>query len=322
MKIKENIFILLLKRNYRKLNKKYNDVYFHIQRKKNKMIFKKNIKKNVFAVEIYSHMGIGANLVWALEIMAFCNEKNLIPKIKFIHPNDKQKNDNFGNYFETPNTSLFAEKFNYMKMRSFNDLNLDLKWNYNEKLNLTLANLLIEKFLIIKKEILHEINIFQSIHFQNKKVLGVHYRGTDKKSEAELISYETVLKNINFYLKKFPETSSIFLSSDDLNFINYIKKNILIYPVIFNNDSFRSSNDLPIHTTKNNLYEINKDAVINCLLLSKCNTLMKTASILSDWSKLFNPNISLILLSKPFENYRFFPGKEFYDHVLYSTDSK
>lgn len=318
MNFKQHNYIVILRRKYRKVYNNFHNIYFYFQRLKNKRIFKKNIKKNIFAVEIYTYMGIGANLIWALEIMAFCNEKNLTPKIKFTHPDSKQKLDNFGNYFEIKNSFYTYQKFNYMKMRNFNDLNLDIKWNYNEKLNLKFADKLIKKYLIVNTTILREVDNFQSEHFQNKNILGVHYRGTDKKSEAEQISCQTVLKNIHLYLLKYPDTNCIFLSSDDDNFINYIKNCNLNCPVIYNNDSFRSSNDLPVHTAKNNLYEINKDAIVNCILLSKCNALMKTASILSDWSKLFNPDIPIILLNKPYENYRFFPGKEFYDEVLFS----
>lgn len=317
MNFKHHKYYLFLRRKYRKVYNKYYNFYFYFQGVNNKKIFKNNFKKNIFAVEVYSYMGIGANLIWALEIMAYCYEKKLTPKIKFTRPDSKQKFDNFGNYFEIRNSSYSNQKFNYMKMRNFNDLNLDFKWNYNEKLNLKFTDKLIKKYFIVNTAILQAVDLFQSEHFQNKNVLGVHYRGTDKKSEAKKISYQTVLNNINLYLEKFPETNCIFLSSDENSFINYIKKCNLNCPVIFNNDSFRSSNDSPIHTSNNNLYEINKDAIVNCLLLSKCNALMKTASILSDLSKLFNPDIPIILLSKPYENYRFFPGKEFYDEVLF-----
>ena len=225
--------------------------------------------------------------------------------------------DNFGNYFEIRDQPIFNKKIRYAKMRNFNDLNLNLGWDYHGKLNLELADQLLKKYLIIKPNILKEVDDFESKYFTNKTILGVHYRGTDKKSEANQISYKKVEKNIELYLTKYPLTNYVFVSSDDNNFINYIEKSAINCPIIYNNDSYRSSDDLPIHLAKNDLYEINKDALINCLLLSRCTTLMKTASILSDWSKLFNPKIQIILLSKPYENFRYFPGKEYYDMVLY-----
>lgn len=312
MTITGNKYYIISRHYYRKAYNKLYNKYFSIQRMRNKKIIKENIKKKIFAVEIYNRNGIGAKLVWALEIMAYCNEKGLTPQIKFTHPDSKQKEDYFGNYFEIGSPTISYKKIHFAKMRNFNDLNLNTQWNYNEKLNLDLAYKLIKKYLIIKTNILEEVEKFQLKHFDRKNLLGVHYRGTDKKSEAKQISYKTMESNINLYLTKHPKTNCIFISSDDKNFIDYIENSSVTCPIIYNNDSFRSSNNLPIHTAKNNLYEINKDAIINCLLLSKCNTLMKTASILSDCSKLFNPNLELIIVSKPYDNYRFFPGKEFY----------
>jgi hypothetical protein len=317
LSLKKYECFLILRPIYRKTYNKLYKLYFYFQRLKNKQIIKENLKNKVFAVDIFSQMGIGANLVWALEIMAYCNETGLTPQIKFTHPESKEKEDYFGNYFEIRSSSISIKKNDFAKMRNFNDLNLNFTWDYNDKLNLELADRLIKKYLSIKTNISDEVDKFQSQHFNMKNVLGVHYRGTDKKSEAKQITFGATERNINLYLTKYPETNCIFISSDDKNFINYIENSSIPCPIVYYNDSFRSSNNLPIHTANNNLSEINKDALINCLLLSKCNTLMKTASALSDWSLLFNPNLQLILLSKPYENYRFFPGKEFYTSVLF-----
>tara|TARA_B100000809_G_scaffold107967_1_gene106456 strand:- start:802 stop:1755 length:954 start_codon:yes stop_codon:yes gene_type:complete len=316
MNIKKSKYYITFRRIYFKTQ---NNIYFYFQKIRNKRIIKENLKENVFAIEIYTHMGMGANLVWALEIFAFCNEKGLTPQIKFTHLNSKQKGDYFGEYFEIRNSFTSNQNRRFAKMRIFNDLNLGLKWNYNERLNLELVDELIKKYLIIKDNILNEVDAFERKHFFNKNVLGVHYRGTDKKREAKQITYETVLKSISLYLAKYPETNCVFVSSDESKFINYIENSDIDCKVVYYNDSFRSSDNLPIHTVNNNLYEINKDGLVNCLLLSRCNTLIKTPSLLSDWSVLFNPSIRLILLGKPYDRYTFFPGKEFYKSVLYES---
>lgn len=317
MILKEQKAIAILRRQYHRINNLRHKLQYSLLRFKNKLIIRKNLKNNFFAIEINNNMGMGAKLVWVLEILAFCDEKNLNPIFKFTHPEDKQKEDTFGYYFEIRNQSKKSIGLQFAKMKSFTDLNLNFQWNYHGKLNLEFADQLIKKYLLIKPNILDEVNQFESTYFKSKTILGVHYRGTDKKSETNIISYQKVERNIALYIEKHPVTNCIFVSSDDNNFIDYIVKSSITCPIIYNNDSFRSSNNLPVHLAQNNLYEINKDAIINCLLLSKCTTLMKTASILSDWSKLFNPNLQLILLSKPYEKYKFFPGKEYYNSVLY-----
>ena len=150
-------------------------------------------------------------------------------------------------------------------------------------------------------------------------MLGVHYRGTDKVSEAPYVSYDMVEKNIKFYLDKFPNTDAIFTSSDDNNFISYIKNSSIECPIIYRDDSYRSNNNIPIHYTNQNKYDINRDAIINCLILSRCNALMKTASILSAWSILFNPNLPLIMLNEPVDECKWFPEKMLIDNVLYDS---
>lgn len=307
IKIKKSRFRRIISKIYINLEK----FYFKIQTLKNESIIIKNKKRGVFAVEIQSNMGIGANLIWALEVMAYCNEKDLVPQIKFKYPGSRDFNDYFKDFFSIPIPKTTNKPVGYAKMRSFKDLNLNFVWDYNSKLNLELADKLIKKYLKISDVILDEVLEFEEKKFKNKKILGVHYRGTDKKSEAPSIKFEDVLKNINFYIEKFPETDLVFISSDDANFIDYMSNSQVKRPLEFNNDSFRSTNGLAIHNSGQNLYLINKDAIINCLLLSKCDALMKTASILSAWSKLFNPKIPLIILTKPYKKIQFFPEKDF-----------
>ncbi|MFD1096152.1 hypothetical protein [Salegentibacter chungangensis] len=305
----------------RKVKKKSRNKLFFFQKIRNNYIIQRNLKKGVFAVEIQSYMGLGANLIWALEIMAFCKERELTPLFKFTSANSKEKEDNFGNYFGIKNSSNLKRPIQFAKMRTFKDLNLNFDWNYNAKLNLELTQELLNKYLIIHKDILSEVDAFCKDHFKGKKVLGVHYRGTDKKSEAPLLSYGDIEKNIQYFLTQYPKTNLLFISSDDENFIKYIEQSSLNLPIVYNDDSVRSSDNTAIHSSGKNLYNINRDALINCLLLSKCDALMKTASILSAWSKLFNPQLPLVFLTEPYKEYQYFPEKELAKDVLFKPIS-
>lgn len=53
-----------------------------------------------------------------------------------------------------------------------------------------------------------------------------------------------------------------------------------------------------------------RDALVNCLILSRCDALLKTASILSGWSKLFNPQLPVSMMSAPYEEYLWFPERD------------
>lgn len=278
-----------------------------------KSIAEKNIQRGIMAVEIRSHHGLGAKLEWVLEILAFCEEKKLTPQFKFTYPGSNDDENYFKSFFEINKSSYQSNSVEFVTIFSIHDLNLDK--NYDEVLNIRLASYLINKYLTVKDDVLREVDEFCIKHFKNKRVLGTHFRGTDKLREATPVSYDKVKRNITFYLDKFPETECVFLSSDDENFIKFIDSCCFSCPVVYRNDSYRTVGDVAIHHSNQNKYDINRDAIVNCLILSRCDALMKTASILSAWSKLFSPHIPLVMLNKPFNSW--FPERDMLNDVLY-----
>ncbi len=281
------------------------DIAFTYHKLANRRIIRENTRNGICAVDICNHHGIGAKLVWALEIMAHCDEMDLTPMFRFSYKMDNQNRDFFGSFFET--TGRPQKKVKFAKVRNVDDLGL--KKYYGSHLTLAKADQLLKKYLVVRHEIGMEVDNFCTEHFKGLPVLGVHYRGTDKRSEAPLIPYEQVKRNIDFYLQQFPETVAIFVSSDDENFIRYAKAQQMKRPIIIRNDTFRSSTANAIHHSQQPKSEINHDAIINCLLLSRCTALLKTASILSAWSKLFNPALPLVMLSEPFAHCCYFPER-------------
>jgi hypothetical protein len=122
---------------------------------------------------------------------------------------------------------------------------------------------------------------------------------------------------VEHFLENYPSTEFIFISTDDEEFLNYAKSTPFGRPIVYRNDSSRSSNGEPLHYRKTDKREITRDAIVNCLILSRCGHLIKTASILSAWAKIFNPELPIIMLNKPFDGSLWFPENEILDHVLY-----
>lgn len=270
-------------------------------------------KKGTLPVEIRSYHGVGAKLEWALEIMAFCEENQLTPQFRFTYPNSDPEVNYFDSFFELRNYHGSDDAEEFIIIGSIHELGLSK--SYDPVLNLELAAALIDRHLRVKDSVLTEVDSFCSEHFDNKDVLGIHYRGTDKASEAQPVSFDKVVRNINFYIEKFPETSVVFLSSDEEKFIRYFENNPIARPVVFRNDKLRSKDNTAVHFSCPNYFDMNVDALVNCLILSRCDALMKTASILSGWSRLFNPQLPLIMLNEPFDKY--FPERDLLDVVLY-----
>ena len=293
-----------MKSRLRKLN--------FIQKAVTRKTFNANIKNGVMAVEIRNTIGIGARLAWVLEILAFCDEKNLSPQFRFTYPNSNK--DYFKRFFRINDRYACADdSVKYVKIFTIGEL--DLGKNYDTVLTVESASYLIKKYLVIHEDILQEVDAFCSRYFPDKNILGVHYRGTDKSTEAPAVTYENVEENIKLFLKKFPETSGVFISTDDDHFIRYIENSAVGDLVVCRDDTFRATDNVAIHFSNQNKYDINRDAIVNCLLLSRCQALIKTASILSAWSVLFNPEILLVMLNNPFD--RYFPERALMEKVLY-----
>lgn len=155
---------------------------------------------------------------------------------------------------------------------------------------------LIQKYIIIKASIQKKVNRFVKKHFKQNFIIGVHHRGTDKKLESPLVSYEKIYKNLQFVIRHLSQQDKknykIYVATDDQKFLDYL---IQLFPpqkLIYQN-FVRSVNDQPIHFS-DHLYSSNyqkgKEALIDCLLLSKCDHLIyPLSSSLSHVATYFNP---------------------------------
>lgn len=159
------------------------------------------------------------------------------------------------------------------------------------------VNDLIQQYMRIKPFIQNELNKFVDKHFKNHFVIGIHYRGTDKISEAPKVAYETVVKTVLDQISKYNLTDfRIFVATDEEAFFKYMKKHFskrMVYQ-----QAYRSKNGQPVHLVNNtHPFERGKEALLDSLLLSHSNLLIRTSSTLSLWSTYFNPHLKVILLN-------------------------
>ncbi len=277
-------------------------------------LIRRRQKDGILAIDICNIHGLGAKLEWALEIMAYCEEMKLRPRFRFSYPGSE---DYFADYFYIPNAREDERGIKFTRIKEMSELGLAK--DYDKLLSIGYANQLIVKYLGIKEFILAEVDGFCRDHFGDKKILGIHYRSTDKAGEAPTVPYEKVKMNMEHYIDRYPETAAAFISTDDKNFSTFIQSRFQTCPLIFREDYFRSSDHSSVHhNQKLDKYEVNRDALINCLLLSRCHALIKTSSFLSDWSKLFNPSLPVVVLNKPYDQTLWFPASQIMKELLYS----
>ncbi len=291
MKIKKNLFLNLFK----------NFLFT--------LVFKWQASRGYIAIDICSDYGIGSKMITAIYLLDFCSNAELTPEFSFSYPDD-DKTDYFECFF------LLQKGANHpkLKIRSVNEIGLSGK--FDDAFSLSDASKLFEKYIGISDLIIDEVDSFASTSFKNKKILGIHCRGTDKIDEAEALDFHSILNSVFSILDSNQSIKTVFISTDETKYINLLTKELmpLGYEVLFREDSKRSIDGKAIHLKENdvNRKDIIKDALVNCLLLSKCDVLLKSVSILSDWSKIFNPELKIFMLNKPNEHANWFPTNKVY----------
>ncbi len=286
----------------------------------------------VYAVEINNpSLGFFAHLEWCLEILCHCARTGLVPFLKLT--SDQYRSAGWGDnwleyYFVQRKISrsikdrLVAGEIETRRVGTIG--HLGLPENYDRLLTFEVAPSLFREHLQIRPHVLETTSEFSERHFRHKPVMGLHFRGTDKV-EAQRLSYEEIATKVRGYLDEAPEIRSIFVSSDEDAFLEFFRDRFEAYEILVRDDHRRSPEPQasphartsptgrPVFlrgAAETDGYALGEDALVNSLLLSQCDVLLKTASIMSGWSKIFNPQLPVVMLTEPFPQFRWFPERD------------
>lgn len=161
---------------------------------------------------------------------------------------------------------------------------------------------LIEKYIKIRQPILDEIdyltkNVFEKFSF----VLGVFHRGTDKHIDAATMTYDEVGDRVENTLKMLPflpNERALFVTSDEAQFIPYMENRF--GSILYLKNKERSSNGQPIHFISSDRYQAGRYALIDCLLFSKTDLMLRMDSNLGQIATFFSPKTPEILMNKSY----------------------
>lgn len=274
---------------------------------------------DLLAVDVNSWVGLFAHLEWFLEISVHCERHGLTPCFMSTSPQyvDPERGPDWYRYFFTnPQLSpgdrerITAGEIPVCRIDGIRQLGLPE--NYDLALDLRSAPELVRKYIGVRPELTQRVDSFVRRHLAGRTVLGVHYRGTDKAAEAPRLTYAHVHRSIQEFLEENPEFDCLFVSSDEQAFVEFLESAFEgAMPVVYHEDRERSKTGVAIHRSRSgDRFRKAEEAVLNCLLLSRCHALMKTPSILSGWSRLFNPDLPVILLTSPFSGQLWFPDRD------------
>ena len=227
---------------------------------------KKNKDKKFYVIRIHkSGGGLFSNLLYVLNHL----------KIAEI---DKTKNSWLYYFNQVSRYSLEDVYKSYNVIFSNNSNNFPRNFIKNNDFKKTF-----KKYIKIKDHFLKNTNKFKNKNFNNKKVIGVHLRGTDMRitpnhpmpPTPEQVFYilDKMLK-----LKKFDK---IFLVTDQKIYLEKFLqkyKEILCYT-----DCFRSNKNkiFDLRIRKNHRFKLGQESLEQMLLLSKLNYIISSKSNLS-----------------------------------------
>lgn len=155
---------------------------------------------------------------------------------------------------------------------------------------------LYKKYIKIKPFLHEKATHFQKQNFKTPFTIGVHYRGTDKKEEYPRTPYFRMKQKIKDIAVRYRlKNYQVFVATDEVEFIEYLKKEF--GPKVIYTPSTRSTTKEPIHFNSKNPFLIGQEAIIDCLLLSKCQYLIRTQSNLSSFSTFINPQLPTEIVS-------------------------
>ena len=157
---------------------------------------------------------------------------------------------------------------------------------------------LISLYIRLRPALQQAVDDYVRDRFGADFVIGVHYRGTDKWQDAPRVSYEEVEASVRAVARSAPDGKyRVFVATDEAAFIDFMRSRFherLLYL-----EMFRSVDGRPMDVVNDDgNYRKGRDAVLDCVLLSRCHHLVRTASNLSLCSLHFNPGLPEVALNR------------------------
>jgi len=150
----------------------------------------------------------------------------------------------------------------------------------------------VKKFIDIKENIKEKASNFSKQNFNNTFLFTVHIRGTDF-SYAEPTNHKKYFKKIEEIIKrKNLQDYQVFLATDQTQFVGLFKKHFGSKLITYN--SARGSSFIaPFKLQQVDPYKKGEDVLIDILLLSEGDHILKCAASVGEYATWFSNNIEI-----------------------------
>lgn len=255
-----------------------------------------NEDKIFYVIKRTPGTGMFSNITFILNHLKICKKFNFLPIIDmenfhtiYNERNDIRDNKNAWNYyFKSLNKFTLNEVY-----KSKNVLITDNKFfhffSYNIDKDLELSKLLRDQIIINKYLQKSYSKILKK--FNNKNILGIHFRGTSYKRSAghPLPATKKQMYNITKNIFEKNHIDKIFLVTEEQNYLDFFIKKFGD-KVIYLNSSYRSNTNDAFKIYPRNLhrYKLGREAVLEAMLLSSCKHFVYLCSNISSAAIGFN----------------------------------
>ncbi|HEX3684477.1 MAG TPA: nodulation protein NodZ [Bryobacteraceae bacterium] len=246
-------------------------------------------------------IGFFAQLTWCVSVLEYSKQRGLATQLSATGAQyrDPARSPNWLSYF-----FQVADAKQPVDFRISQWTELCMPARYLKRETIEGANELMKRHLPLQQEILSKLDRFCGQHFEGKKMLGVHFRGTDKTEEAPRVSWEAMRQTVLNYLNANREVNGLFVASDEPAFREYIRDSFPDLPVVGSQSSLAGNYKADLGVSN---YQKGEEALLDCLLLSRCSALIRTTSFLSAWASIFNPKLPIVVVNRPYPNKLWFP---------------
>jgi hypothetical protein len=159
---------------------------------------------------------------------------------------------------------------------------------------------LFHKYARFRPEFEHSAADFWQAHIpENSFVVGVHWRGTDRKTGSKCFKASDFISRVKDVLALGPldQTRIVFVASDEAAFVESCRQEFAGSVVTQEMERAREGGSA-LHMAHDRDPEANGRAVIlDALLLSRCQHLVKGRSFVSDYSLFWNPHMACDLFN-------------------------
>ncbi len=270
-----------------------------------------------FAVNLKGKVGFAGTLSQVIAILLYCNMKNLRPVIRITNPlytnATDGKHDWFGDFLDyvDPVAPDVLARLMFSDIEGQSDYTRD---RLDDDISIDQAHELYARYFKIRPTAIADAIAFAEREFTTP-VVGIHYRGTDKRYELPLIQFDRMDQ---FFLRALEKISPaganeklrIFVATDDIKYLEHLRSGPFWNQILYFECKEMGAGGNPIYFSAGDNHQKGVEALSTMYLLSKCTWCVKTTSQLSAWSKILNPKLKVYIPERSINQFYHFPDKQ------------